>query len=59
MIMWLWRIIWGRPTCEHKWEVKETATVSCDGKAKEKVYLLSCSRCGDLKNHSFASNIYV
>jgi hypothetical protein len=39
--------------CEHKWEMHTGASVVAFGQTKRVVYLLQCTKCGDLKNHSF------
>lgn len=54
MIRWLWRLIWGRPACEHKWEQVDEINV-WDSYVSATIpvaykYVLRCEKCGDIKS---------
>lgn len=57
MILWLWRLVWGNPACEHRWELVEEVRVYDTiwlHESAERVmpagykYVLRCERCGDI-----------
>lgn len=54
MIKWLWRLIWGRPTCEHEWEIYERIIIVNDDEDNiGRVYDLRCNKCGDMCSREF------
>jgi hypothetical protein len=53
MIMWIWRLIFGKPLCVHKWKIIREANMTPRGPETcviGMVYVLQCEHCGDIKD---------
>ena len=52
MIMWLWKILVGRRSCEHQWKTDATVEVFDPEHQEKPVYFdkhLNCMKCGEWK----------
>jgi transcription elongation factor Elf1 len=52
MLGLIYRLVIGTfATCNHDWQCKDELEVECSFSGKNRIYVMRCKKCGDMKNH--------